>query len=416
MADTSAPSVEETEQARSSDIDPGTFDSSSYRILRKFLPHQQIIDAMRPAESRHGAGIPIEYLHQALANNRGNYDYAVAEAESYLDRDLVQAQANRSAFLGSRSSTISQALSNTMLTQEDHDSICDHLVAHHAKLAQRSGSLPESVDLFGRMVASVESPENLIDNIEKWDGNDYPGAHEWQQSEIGKLKTGSVIHAGINTESGATNLLSEYDIFNHINHAIHNGEQMNIKYRGKSDFDTRARSIVPTHAWMDPQRGSLYVRAYDPNAVNADGMPGGWRTFRGSGISGMSSRYPKAVELPEDTDAPEIDSKLRSMFFDGHTTSLEEPRATSSEHCSCGTADGLHTVGCYQSMASKLVKHYTAQLVSACASPSAGETPKIISPQTLSNLVATKRKLAIATQASESAFFPYAYSKDRHGK
>lgn len=404
---------EEIDEARSADIDPGTFDASSYKLLRRFLPHQQIIEAMQPDDSRHGVGIPLEYLYQALANNRGNYDYAVGEAESYLDRDALQAQVNRSAFMGSRSSPISKALSTNLLDQESHDEICDHLADHHATLAARSGDSSESNNLFSGMVPTKSVLDG--DNIENWDGQDYSGAHNWMQSEIGKLKASPIIQAGFSTDSGVTNLMSDYDIFNHINKAIHSGEQLSIKYRGYKDPIARTRTIVPSHAWIDP-KGGMYIRAYDPNSVGDDGIPGAWRTFRGSGVSGMSTSQPLSSQPRADADASKTESIIQSLDYDGYDTSLNAPRKNSKSQCYCSKPNGLHTLPCYENMSKKLIKHYTAQLVSACVNPVAGESPRTISPQTIAKLISTRRKLAIATRASESAFFPYAYSKDRHGE
>ena len=428
------------DEARAADIDDGTFDDSIYNMLSRFIPHEQIMDAMKPSSGAHGVGIPPEYLYTALANNRGNYDYALEEARSYLDRDKIIAQASRKA---RNAPTVARAMSENLLTQTDHDSICDSMKAHHKVLGSRPNNIPDSIDTFSRMVPG-ERPEELVDRTQGWNDKNYARAHEWISSQIDKLKSGSVITPMLTTSYSKTPILNAHDVFNHIHRAIHNDQQLVINYIGAKDLEPRSRSIVPTHAWFDPTSGKAYIRAYDRTAQDDPvGNPekfGAWRTFRADKVTGMSPMYKRAMETHPDDEAPALDAKLRSISFNNGITSLGEPGAreasctcgaeggyhrmgcmiksglsSGESHCSCGTSDGLHTVECYQDMASKLIKHYTAQMVSSCVNPVPGEDVDTISPETLSSFISTRRKLGIATQAASSAFFPEDYSEQRHG-
>jgi hypothetical protein len=428
------------DEARAADIDSGTFDDSTYHMLSRFLPHEKIMDALKPSSGAHGVGIPVEYLYTALANNRGNYEYALDEARSYLDRDKIIAQASRNA---RNAPTLARAMSENLLTQPEHDNICESLKAHHSVLGGRSSDLPDSVGLFSRMVPG-EHPEELVDRVQGWNDKKYSRAHEWMGSQIDKLKSGSVITPMITTSYSKTPILNVHDVFNHIHRAIHGDQQLAINYMGANDLEPRGRAIVPTHAWFDPVSGRAYVRAYDKTAQDdPEGSPekfGAWRTFRADKITGMSPTYKRAIETGPDAEAPAMDAKLRSISFNNGITSLDkpdtrEPSCTcgaeggyhrmgcqiksgfvgSGSHCSCGSTDGLHTVECYQDMASKLIKHYTAQMVSSCINPVPGEDVDTISPETLSSFISTRRKLGIATQAASSAFFPEDYSEQRHG-
>jgi hypothetical protein len=415
------PTTDEIEGARSSDTHPGTFDESSYKLLRRFLSHDDIISAAQPTERTHGVALPIEYIQTGIANNAGSYRLAIPEAEAMLDRDLIQARTNRNAFMASRNSPIASALSTNLISQEEHDGIVDALSSHHGALGARENDIDSTADILGEITGLGASPslnDQMIDQATKLNSKDYPGAHSWMQSELGKLKSDGVITVGRNFQQEALNLTSENELFKHINQAIHNGHQLGITYRGYKDLDAKSRTIVPTMAWFNPKNNGLYVRAYDPDVLDDDGnVSGGWRTFRGSNMFGASQSTRSELQLPEDPDMPELTATINDLHSLGALTSLTSPEIKRAEStgCSCGTSSGLHSVKCYQDMASKLVKHYNAQMVSSCVSPVAGESPDTISPETLASFIATRRKLEIARNAGDSVFFPNAYVPARHG-
>lgn len=408
---------EDIEQARSLDVHPGTFDDSSYKLLRKFISHDEITGAMEPTEARRGVGVPVEYLQTSLANNNGDLPRALDEAEALIDRDYIQAATNRNVYTQARNSPITAYLSSNLLSQSDHDDLCDLLSGHQAVLGSRSDDLGESTELFEQMTP-ITGDDSLIDRVSGWNNQNYRGAHNWMQSEIGKLKSDGVIHAGKVPGDDGIALLSEHDLFKRIHRSIHRGEKLNINYRGVNDSGPVSRTIAPTAAWFHPENRGLYVRAYDPDAIT-EGVdePGGWRTFRGGRMLGATPAGSRDFDLPEDNEAEMIASGMRTLHNKGGVTSLLPPREGISQHCSCPnqSSRGLHTVECYQNMAEKLINHYTAQLVSSCVNPVAGEDPSTISPETLKKFISTRRKRDIAIKAAESALYPVSYSQARHG-
>jgi len=347
---------------------------------------------------------------------------------------------------------MARAMSENLLTQSEHDAICESLKQHHIILGNRSPNVPDSIDTFSRMVPG-EHPEELVDRVQGWNDKKYARAHEWIGSQIDKLKSGSVITPMLSTSYGKTPILNVHDVFQHMNRAIHGDKQLGITYMGAKDLEPKHRVVAPTHAWFDPTTGRAYIRAYDKLAQDdPQGNPekfGAWRTFRADGIKSMSTLFKQGIinhpdnPYPADPDpeAENLNAKLRSISFNNGITSMDAPDMrepnctcgdpTSARHysqclvksgylgsdnkCSCGTSDGLHTVECYQDMASKLIKHYTAQMVSSCVNPVPGEDVDTISPETLSSFISTRRKLGIATQVASSAFFPEDYSEQRHG-
>ena len=409
----------EIEQARSADVDPGTFDSSVYKELRKHTSHDEIMEAMQPNAQRHGVGIPLEHLLTALVNNNGDYDYAVPEAESYLDSDLLQTQLNHRQSRTVNNGSSFRTMLSGLLSQEDHDAICDSLSSHHEHLASRPDTLPESSQLFDRVIGSSGfSPSDrlgIIDRVEDWNSKDYPGAHHWIQSEIARIKSGHVMTIpGIENPQDLSGD-SRSGLFRHIHKIINDGGQLDITYRGNNDFAPRVRSIVPTYIYHHPKYDSLYIRAYDPHTIDENGNKGSWRTFRGDRVSAVSGGYGRNVEVPDDPDEEEIRKQITFLHQNNGLTSMIPHEMLGSHHCSCGSTDGLHTLDCYQKMSSRLIDHYTAQLFSSCYDP--GKQPiseGLVSPSTVGNFISTRRKLDAAINVAESGLFPYSYDPDRH--
>jgi len=195
----SGPSEEEFAEAKFNDIDPQTFDRATYSRLRKNLSHQEILDAMQPTPERHGVGIPLEDLETAMTNQNGDYDNAVAEAESYLDRYLVNVHSNRKAMYLNYHGPITIGVRSGTLTDNDHDNIIYNLAQHHEKLSKRK---PRDYSTFSVMVPDAfKSEKDLLarkDFVDRITNNDYRNAHSWMADSARKLSiTGDYTPANI---------------------------------------------------------------------------------------------------------------------------------------------------------------------------------------------------------------------------
>ena len=172
------PTEDEINEAASHDIDPDTFPRDSYVRLRQALSHDQIIDAIKKPEgvSEHGVGIPIEDFERALKNNRGEYEPAIAEANTYLGLYKDEILRHRS-FINKNGYSIMQRRFDKDILDSDPqknalNAIVDRMFSYHATCKNR-----EQDD------SRIQMP-----GVTNFDGEDYQGAHRWMLTQLSKLQ------------------------------------------------------------------------------------------------------------------------------------------------------------------------------------------------------------------------------------
>jgi len=119
------PTADEYDEARTTDLDPQTFDKATYHRIRKLgVSHSDIINSNK-------SGVSLEDLETALENNNGDYTKALDEAHGY--DNYYKQQINYNQGLSRFDKNFAGDLAKKF-TQDRHDKAVSILFGHQMAL------------------------------------------------------------------------------------------------------------------------------------------------------------------------------------------------------------------------------------------------------------------------------------------